>query len=105
MTELEERQFKIDAHRSAIQAACVCARMLKQYDIPKLLLAIEHADALGPYLDPTLWIKKAKAMLEDKEMLEAALPLWRLAEKLEKLIDENTNRTEQRDHSGEGPKG
>lgn len=75
--------LEIDEHQSAVCAAVVCARMLKQYDIPELLRAADRAEAVGPFLDPTLWQKKHKALAEDKEMLEAALPLWRLAKHLE----------------------
>lgn len=69
-------------YQSAIQAVVLCARLLRQHDIRAMLRAIEHADAVGPILNPTLWMRKATAMGEDAEMLRAALPLWQLGGKL-----------------------
>ena len=73
----------IEEYQSAVQASVLCSRMLSQYDIPQLLRDIEHADAVGGLFNPSLWIQKRIAMYEDREALEAALPLWRLAKKLE----------------------
>lgn len=72
----------IEEYRSAVQACVMAARMLSMHDIPGMLTAIERAHALGPVVDPTLWKQKCQAMEEDKEMLEAALPLLRIAKKL-----------------------
>jgi len=78
----------VDDYRAAIHAAVIAANMLARHDIPQLLAAIEHADTVGPFLDPTLWMKNHKAMDEDRAVLEAALPLWKLAQKLaEKLAE------------------
>jgi hypothetical protein len=59
-------------YQSAVKTAALCAQMLAQFDIPELLTAIERGHAFGPILDPTLYRDKAKAMNEDKELLQAA---------------------------------
>lgn len=72
-------------YRAAVTGVVVCARVLNQFDIPKLLEAIERADSFGCFFDPTLWINNRGKMNEDREVLEAALPLWRLAKKLQAM--------------------
>ncbi len=46
-------------------------------DIPtsEMLVAIDHADAVVPIVDPTLWIRKSSAMAEDKKIVEAVATL------------------------------
>ncbi len=58
--------------------------MLYIYDIQHMLRDIDHADSVGPLLDPTLWMKKGQQMREDREILKAALPLWNMAKKAQK---------------------
>ena len=58
------------------------AGLLAQIDLPAMLERVERAHALGPVLDPTLYRAKAKAMDEDAELIRAALPLWRHAQKM-----------------------
>lgn len=70
---------QIDAYQDAVRACALLAGLLLMHDLPGLLRAIERADAIGPLVDPTLWRDKGAAMLQDKELLEAALPLWRYA--------------------------
>jgi hypothetical protein len=77
----------IAEYQSAIVTVVTCARLLATHDIPALLAAIETADSVGPILDPTMWRAKKPAMDEDKQMLQAALPLWRLAELLHARAD------------------
>lgn len=69
-------------YRCAVLAVVMAAKALHMHDIPALLEDIERAETVAPFLDPTLFLKKGKAMREDKSMLEAALPLWKLAEEL-----------------------
>jgi hypothetical protein len=61
----------------------MAAKLLTYIDIPQMLADIERADTLGPLLDPTLWMNKSEAMNQDRELLKAALPLWKLAKKRE----------------------
>jgi len=58
------------------------ARIISMVDIPKMLEQIDRAEAIGPLLDPTLYRANAGKMDEDKELLEAALPLWRFFAKI-----------------------
>lgn len=81
MDEKTEEQ-KIEEYRAAMAAVVLAAYMLSSHDIPALVRAIEHTDTMGPMLDPTLWMKKGKAMREDREMLMAAQPLHALGIKL-----------------------
>lgn len=69
----------IGAYQDAVRACALLAGLLLMHDLPALLRAIERADAIGPLVDPTLWRDKGAAMLQDKELLEAALPLWQYA--------------------------
>lgn len=71
-----------DDYAAAIMSCVMAARLLSLHDLPGILAAIERTEALGPLLDPTLYRDRSRAMWDDKEMLEAAMPLWRLAERL-----------------------
>lgn len=71
-----------NAHTIAVVHIATAARLLLHHDLPGLIDAIERADSFGAILDPTLYRAKQKAMHEDKEIFEAALPLWRLGRRL-----------------------
>jgi hypothetical protein len=75
-------------YQSAVRTSLMCAGIVGQFDIPALLEAIERADAMGPLFDPTLWISNHGKMEEDREVLKAALPLWRLCQKLKQLREQ-----------------
>lgn len=62
-------QSRIDAYRAAVTTCVLAAQLLATHDLPAMLEAIERAEAVG-------------AMLEDKAVLEAATPLYRLGRKL-----------------------
>lgn len=66
--------------RAALATVCCANTLLRQFDIPGMLASIERADSVGPILDPTLWRENQEAMNEDRELLEAALPLYRFFE-------------------------
>lgn len=70
-------------YRAAVMHVALAAQLLAAHDLPALLEAIAKAEAIGPILDPTLYRQKGKAMMEDREILRAALPLWRLGKTLE----------------------
>lgn len=80
-----EHDEAIETYQTAVLAVHVAAKMLAQHDLPRLLADIAKANAIGPLLDPTLWRDKNRAMLEDREALQAALPLYRLGKKLEEV--------------------
>ena len=69
-----------EEYQHAVLSCVLAAKMLVVYDIPKLIEAIDRADAVGPILDPTLWREKHRAMDEDRQIIEAALPLWKVGD-------------------------
>jgi hypothetical protein len=74
---------QISNYQAAVVHVASSARVLLQHDIPALLKAIDVADAVGPMFNPTLWRNRREAMMEDRALLTAALPLWRVAKQLE----------------------
>jgi hypothetical protein len=76
----EESAERIADHRSA-RLACEMARnLLAQYDFDALIQACNKAEAAAPLLDPTLWMKKGRAMEEDREVFARAehfLAAWK----------------------------
>lgn len=58
------------------------------FDIPKLLDKIGTAETVGPLIDPTLYMRQEQRLSEDRELLEAALPLHRLTARLSRPKDE-----------------
>lgn len=81
MTEIDPN----NSHHRAVIMTAQAARLLLMIDLPAALEAIAMAESVGPLFDPTLWIEKNEAMAQDKEFLEAALPLWQMAKRIEKL--------------------
>lgn len=77
--------MNINDYQSAMVSCILAAKDLIGHDLPDILAQIDKAETIGPFLDPTLYRQKAKAMEEDKQMLEAALPLWKMGKKLEVL--------------------
>lgn len=75
---------RIAEYRAAVTQVVMAARVIGSHDLPGLLAAIETSHAVGPMLDPTLYRDAAKAMDEDADVLRAAMPLYRLAERLER---------------------
>lgn len=84
----EDSQLACDSvaeYRASVVQILMAARLLVQVNIPKLLESIEYADAFGCFTDPTLWIKNRGKMNEDREIIEAALPLYRMAMKIKNM--------------------
>lgn len=71
-------------HRDTMLALLNAARVLRLSieDLPGAILAAKRDDELDPFLDPTAWISNGKALREDINMMNAALPLWTLADSL-----------------------
>jgi hypothetical protein len=80
----EPAEDPIERYRSAVQACFMVGTILAQHDLPALLGEIASAEALGPILDPTLWIQKHKAMEQDRKLIAAAMPLRELVLQLQK---------------------
>jgi len=74
-----------ETYQAAVRCAAMTASMLAQWDIPVLLSSIDQAESIGPLVDPTLYREKAEAMREDRDILKAALPLWRIGKKLAEM--------------------
>jgi hypothetical protein len=69
----------VEEYQAAVRAAALCAALLRQHDIPKMLAAISRADTVGWAIDPTLYRAKQGAMHEDEKLLESALRLSEFA--------------------------
>ncbi len=70
---------KIAEYQAAVRACALARALLEPHDLPAMLAAIAHSHAVAPILDPTLYRDRAPAMEQDRALLEAALPLARLA--------------------------
>ena len=78
-----------EEYKSQLLLVASAAKTLIFIDVRDLLDKINRADTMGPIMDPTLWMKNHGKMDEDKEMLEAALPLWRWGKEMEKRAQED----------------
>jgi hypothetical protein len=71
----------VTADHSTVMTAIVAAmRMLSAVDVAKAIENANRAQTVGPFLDPTLYREKGRALEEDKKILMKALPLWRQAQ-------------------------
>lgn len=75
-------------YQAAVGTCALLGTMLVEHDLPGMLNAIERADSIGCMIDPTLYRDKVEAMHQDKDLLEAALPLYRWAKKQKALAEE-----------------
>lgn len=87
MTRLTEEDCTL-----AIEAAMIAARMMLNIDVPGTLGELEKFDAFAPIFEPSMWIKTRKAAAEKRELLEAALPLWRWVQEQKKKRIEQEGR-------------
>lgn len=90
---MSDERFKatdVESYRTLVLMVVNAGHVLRMYDIPAALEAIEKADTLGPFLDPTLWRDKHAAMEQDRALLKAALPLWNAMAKLEAAVAERS---------------
>lgn len=74
--------------REDLRTCGLAAMFLERVNIPDMLAKIEKADAFGGMIDPTLYREKHAAMMEDKELLEAALPLWKYAQRVRESVNQ-----------------
>jgi hypothetical protein len=74
-----------EEYQENLKTCGLAAMFLERVDVSDMLARIEKADSLGAVLDPTLYREKREAMMEDKELLEAAKPLWDYARKVRAL--------------------
>lgn len=60
---------------AAVNLVQIAAGLLSQVDLVGVLNAIEHADAFGPILDPTLYRQASTNLADVRRLVEAARPL------------------------------
>jgi hypothetical protein len=77
-----------DTYGTIILAALIASKMISLYDLPDLLSRMSLAHTTASIYDPTLWMNKHKMMEEDRELIEAAMPLWRMAMKMRDRMKE-----------------
>lgn len=75
MAETKEALTEIE-YKSGLQGISMAMTILAQHDLPAMLEAARRSDAIGCFVDPTLYREKAEALRIDIETMEAALPLW-----------------------------
>lgn len=75
-------------YQAAVGSCALVGSMLTEHDLPGMLAAIERADSIGCMIDPTLYRDKVEAMHQDKELIEAAMPLYRWAKRQKQLAEE-----------------
>ena len=80
-------EMTIEEYQENLKTCGLAALFVERVDIPDMLARIERADSIGGMIDPTLYRDKREAMMQDKELLEAALPLWRYAQKIRELVN------------------
>jgi len=83
----------VEEYRMQIGLCITAARIIADTDLPDILKRIELADSLGGIVDPTLWRDRRQAMEEDKRLVKAAFPLWKMAQEL-KLMQPKQEATE-----------
>ncbi len=66
-----------EEYRDSLLLIAHAARAIATVDVPDLLKRIEMAHSLGSVLDPTLYRQKVELMEQDRELLLAAVPLYR----------------------------
>lgn len=50
------------------------AKIVKDLPLNEFLSAIDHANTVGPLLDPTLWMRGSKKMQEIRQLASSLLP-------------------------------
>lgn len=64
--------MKAHEYQMILDQVTLLARLaLNVEDVDEALSAIDHADSVGPLLDPTAWMKGHEEMGEVKKLLEA----------------------------------
>lgn len=84
MTETKEALTAIE-YKGGLHGVGMAMLILSQHDLPAMLEAARRSDAIGCFVDPTLYMEKAEALRIDIETLEAALPLWERCKALEEM--------------------
>lgn len=75
MSDLAKGEYQMQ-----LKNAYLLIGMVHNIPVKEMLEDISKAEVMGPLLDPTLWISNRQKMAEDKSVLEALLPVWKIAE-------------------------
>lgn len=67
----------VDTTREGWTLLANYARIIAMLPLETWLEAINRAEAVGPIVDPTLWIKANGNMADVKRLIQAAMPLKR----------------------------
>lgn len=67
------------AHRRALAACWIAARLVAPHGIPELIAASENAESRTLISDPERWERDAAAMHTERRLLEAAAPFCAIA--------------------------
>lgn len=76
---------QIRRYQDTVAAVARLGGVISLLPVDQILEAIQAADTAAPILDPTLWRSKRTAMYEDRDLLQAALPLWQKIRELKRL--------------------
>ncbi len=63
------------AYTAAVNTVQIAAGLLLNLDLASVINAMEHAEALGPILDPTFYQQASGKMADQRRLIAAALPL------------------------------
>lgn len=72
----------IQQYREELKLIYGLATAISLVDVPAMIAAAEHAESVGPFVDPTAYRRNGRALREDLAALRAARPLWELGQKL-----------------------
>lgn len=87
---METEDERPDDHQMAMMAVISAMRILSTVNLKGAQENASRAHSVAPFLDPTAYREKGKALQEDEEMMRAARPLWEMADKIkERLIEED----------------
>lgn len=82
MVVTDDLETKAALYRADMMKIMAALTVIHTIDVPGYIEKINRTEAFGCFVDPSLYRQKSQAMLEDKSILEAALPLWKLSQKL-----------------------
>jgi hypothetical protein len=69
-------------YQAGLVMAHAIAATIRELPLAELLREVEHAEAMGPFLDPTAWMRKGKQFREDAAVLRALHGAQRSLERL-----------------------
>lgn len=58
-------------YRVRLESVWMFAKLIEEWPLAAMIAQAERANEIGPYLDPTAWMKNRKALEQDLAMLRA----------------------------------